>query len=101
MIFNNLNKQSQSLAAVRDDHDADEEKKSLDNVVVNDQDDNEVASWLRDVVKLPQYIPQFMELGFDDLFTVKEIGVGQQFEIKIDKLGHKIKIMAEMPLIII
>ena len=68
------------------------EKKSMDND--NDYDDNEVALWLRDVVKYPQYISLFMDEGYDELFTIKESLTEQDLiEIGIDKRGHRKKIM--------
>ena len=58
--------------------------------------DNEVAAWLRDVVRLPQYQAVFASKGFDTLDIVKLINENDLGEFNIPKLGHFLKLWSEV-----
>lgn len=49
--------------------------------------------WMRDTVKLPQYIGLLLENGFDDIDTLSMVNVDQLQSIGIEKLGHRLKII--------
>ena len=67
------------------------EQKSADN---NDNDKNEVAKWLKNIVELPQYLGQFEEEGYDDLLIIKETLTEEDLiKIGINKRGHRKKIL--------
>eukprot|EP01084_Bolivina_argentea_P051934 95451_1 len=53
----------------------------------------EVILWLRDEVELPEYIPIFIENGFDDMRAIKIMDKDDLDEIGIQKLGHKKRII--------
>ena len=60
----------------------------------NNENENEVAVWLKEVVGLPQYIPIFASDGYDDLFTIKETLTEDDLkEMGITMRGHRKKIM--------
>eukprot|EP01084_Bolivina_argentea_P133447 235512_1 len=55
--------------------------------------ENAVNVWLRDVVKLPEYIDLFMQNGMDDMTVIEDITMNELNQIGIDKLGHKMRIL--------
>ena len=57
---------------------------------------SEVSRWLKNVVKLPQYISLFNENGFDNLEIVKEIRMNDLIALGVDLMGHRIKIVKEI-----
>ena len=56
------------MASSNDQHFTDCEKRKL---MDSNFAQNEVSLWLRNIVKLPQYISIFMEEGYDELMTSK------------------------------
>eukprot|EP01084_Bolivina_argentea_P164079 285311_1 len=54
---------------------------------------NEMSNWLINVVKLGQYLDNFIDSGFEELLTVKWITFDMLKEIGINKIGHRLKIM--------
>ena len=58
--------------------------------------DSAMEKWLKEVVKLPQYIPLFNENGLEDLETVKHLTQKELEIIGVDKFGHKLKIYKEI-----
>ena len=59
----------------------------------NDQSDISVEQWLRDIVKLPEYIPNFIDNGFRNIGVVRECTneILQQIGIKAN--GHRLEIL--------
>ena len=58
--------------------------------------ENPVIVWLRNVVKLPEYIDLFMESGMDDMSIIEDIKMNELNLMGITKLGHKMKILKEI-----
>ena len=58
--------------------------------------ESEVARWLTNIVKLPQYISSFSENAFDNLEIIKEVRMNDLKELGIDLMGHRIRIMKEI-----
>ena len=55
---------------------------------------NEVKVWLTNDLKLGQYVPLFMEDGWDDMKTIiKTVTEDDLLDIGIKKKGHRRKIM--------
>jgi len=55
-----------------------------------------VRIWLTTKVKLPQYLPLFMEHGYDDMEVVREMNDAELRAIGIDKAGHRKRILREL-----
>ena len=74
----------------------------LDDVGTNEQQANEangptegaVVSWLRDELRLPQYVGLFLEEGWDDLEVIcKKMNEEELKRLGVSKRGHINKIM--------
>ena len=63
---------------------------------LEDMSDNAVAIWVRDKVKLPQYVDNFISNGFDGLDVIMEIEIDELKEIGINLLGHRKRFMKEI-----
>ena len=55
-----------------------------------------VKKWLKDSVKLEQYFDVFMENGMENMDVIKLVTKKELNEMKIDKLGHRMKILNEI-----
>ena len=64
----------------------DDEKEELN-------DKEKVQKWLEEQVKLPQYFELFIQQGFDDLDSIKDITKDDLNEMGVDKVGHQRKIL--------
>eukprot|EP01083_Nonionella_stella_P208046 755257_1 len=69
-----------------------EDKKSNDKQI----DMNEVALWLRNTVRRPQYIKTFNDAGFEKMTAISQITDTQLKELGIHLMGHRNEIMAEV-----
>ena len=58
--------------------------------------DSPVIVWLRDRVKLPEYVDLFMENGLDDMSVISDISMKELNLIGITKIGHKMRILKEI-----
>ena len=56
-------------------------------------DKERVEKWLKERVKLPQYFELFIEQGFDDLDSIKDVTKEDLNQMGIDKVGHQRKII--------
>ena len=61
-----------------------------------DKMETAMEKWLKNVVKLPQYIDLFNENGLEDLGTVKHLTQNELEMIGVDKFGHRLKIYKEI-----
>ena len=61
--------------------------------MMDGQDSELVAQWLKETVKLPQYYDILLQNGFDDMEFVKDITKEDLLGIGIDKLGHQKRIL--------
>eukprot|EP01083_Nonionella_stella_P027576 75979_1 len=53
-----------------------------------------VQSWLKNTVRLSQYVDNFLLHGFDDMEVIKEaMDINDLYKIGINKLGHRKRIM--------
>ena len=62
----------------------------------SEQKQSEVSKWLKNVVKLPQYISLFDENGFDTLDVLNDIKPNNLEALGIQLMGHRMKIMREI-----
>jgi len=65
----------------------------------NDSSKQEVQEWLKEKVKLPQYFQVFVQQGFDDLDSIKDVTKDDLNAMGIDKVGHQRKILKQAELI--
>ena len=65
----------------------------------NDESRQEVQQWLTDKVKLPQYFQVFVQQGFDELESIKDVTKDDLVAMGIDKVGHQRKILKQTELI--
>ena len=56
-------------------------------------DDNEMAIWFRQTLKLPQYLELFESEGFDELAMLSDLTDSLLKELGINKMGHRMKIL--------
>eukprot|EP01083_Nonionella_stella_P270765 917031_1 len=61
-----------------------------------DMVDFELKSWFDEKVQLPQYYQVFVENGIDKLSILKLVTINELNEMKITKIGHRIKILHEI-----
>ena len=55
--------------------------------------ENEVVIWIRDTLKMPQYLEVFEAEGFDQLDMMRELTEIHLKELGINKMGHRLKIL--------
>ena len=65
----------------------------------NDETRQEVQDWLTDKVKLAQYFQVFVQQGFDDLESIKDITKDDLNAMGIDKVGHQRRILKQAEII--
>ena len=65
----------------------------LQNAVKQEQDDNEMAVWFRQTLKLPQYLELFESEGFDELEMLSDLNDALLKELGINKMGHRMRIL--------
>ena len=53
--------------------------------------------WMENKVNLPQYLELFIENGFEDLKCMRGITMEHLWEMRIDKMGHRMKLMKNIP----
>eukprot|EP01084_Bolivina_argentea_P003564 6703_1 len=70
------------------------------NAMRNDKGIEQVKHWLTYQVKLPQYFPEFIECGFEDMFTMKLVTENKLHEIGIKKIGHQLKILQHIQMLL-
>merc|ERR1711879_803046 len=69
----------------------------IENNINGDGDEADaVAVWLRDTVRLPQYLELFESEGFDELEVLVDLTDPLLKQIGIKKMGHRMKIMKEI-----
>ena len=56
-------------------------------------EDDKVKLWLKEDVKLPQYIDILIKNGYDDMECIQHITLDEMQQIGIDKMGHRHKIL--------
>ena len=59
----------------------------------NDQSYISIEQWLRDIVKLPEYIPNFIDNGFRNMNVVRECTDEILQDIGIKAVGHRMEIL--------
>ena len=64
-----------------------------------DHNQLKVKKWLEEEVKLGTLFKRFMETGFDDLDTVKELNNDTLKQMGIEHIGHRIKILENVRLL--
>ena len=57
------------------------------------EQENEVVIWIRDTLKMPQYLDVFKSQGFDQLDMLRELEDCHLRELGIHKMGHRFKIL--------
>ena len=57
---------------------------------------NEVSVWLRDTVRLSEYIDLFMENGMENMDVILLLTENELDIMNIEKLGHRMKILNEI-----
>ena len=57
-------------------------------------DKERVQKWLEERVKLPQYYELFINQGFEDLDSIRDITKEDLNQMGIDKIGHQRKILS-------
>ena len=83
--------ESDQIQQQRVDADGKENEDEAKNQI---EEENEVKAWLRNDLKLPQYIDNFMDEGWDNIDTiVHELEENDLVEMGINKKGHRKKIM--------
>ena len=64
---------------------------------IEDTEESQVVkTWLRDTVRLPQYVDIFLENGFDDMMVIKELTIDDLKEMDPNnkiKIGHRKRIL--------
>lgn len=63
--------------------------------IEDEKEDNELKQWMKNEVKLPYY-RLFKGHGFEDLESIRYITVNELKEMKIDKVGHRMKLLREI-----
>ena len=58
--------------------------------------ESDVVKWLRNTVKLPQYISLFNDNGFDNLDYLLEVKPNDLEMLGVELMGHRMKIMREI-----
>ena len=58
-----------------------------------EQSDKSIGHWLRDIVKLPEYIPNFIDNGFRNMDVVRECNDEILQEIGIKAVGHRMEML--------
>ena len=71
-------------------------QKLKERVAMEGRSQNEVGVWLRDTVKLSEYIDVFIENGMENMEVIMLITENELDIMKIDKLGHRMKILNEI-----
>ena len=69
---------------------------STGDIAVDGQQNSEIDAlreWLRDEVRLPQYIDVFLKNGFENLSVIQPLGVNDLDEMGIEKKGHRLQIV--------
>eukprot|EP01084_Bolivina_argentea_P125754 222754_1 len=70
------------------------QQKSMVSALNENTEEEVVKMWLRNEVKLPQYIQLFMDEGYDDMVTITgSLKENDLLEMGIKKKGHRKKIM--------
>ena len=59
-------------------------------------EEEEIKLWMTDTVKLPQYIDNFLQNGYDSFDIIKEMDVNQLIDIDIVLKGHQFKLQHEI-----
>eukprot|EP01084_Bolivina_argentea_P003565 6707_1 len=70
------------------------------NPIRNDKGIEEVKRWLTNQVKLPEYFPQFIEHGVEDLFTMKLMTENDLHKIGVKSIGHKSKMVKHIQMLL-
>ena len=71
-----------------------EDRMTLNETHCNlENNESELREWIENKVKLPQYLELLIENGFEDLESLQDITMEHLREIRIDKIGHRIKLM--------
>eukprot|EP01084_Bolivina_argentea_P284616 487854_1 len=74
----------------------------IKNGSVYDEESDDIKEfkvWLKDVVKLEQYLDVLIVNGFDSLDAIKTVNIKQLEEIGIYKIGHRQKLMKNIQML--
>ena len=80
-------KQSRGISSIKNSLSIDTER-HYDN-----ESDTSIQQWLRDIVKLPEYIPNFIDNGFRNMDVVRECTDEILKQIGIKAVGHRLEIL--------
>eukprot|EP01084_Bolivina_argentea_P146358 256293_1 len=87
------------IGSRKSNEELDDEKVSTkyEDVAPNDnQAESVMVKWMKETVKLPQYVSLFNENGLDDMETIKSITMKELIMIGVGIVGHRIKIINEI-----
>ena len=80
-----------------DDEGNEVDEKSDQVVDTTDVDEKElVTNWLKNDVKLPQYLDLFFENGLEDMEVIMTLNEKDLMDVGIKKIGHRKKIMMKI-----
>ncbi len=73
--------------------DSKQEQKEMEIGIIENNESEEVKLWLKNEVKLPQYIEMFINDGYDSMISVESLSDLDLIDIGVTKKGHRKKIL--------